>query len=149
MSVWGDDLARGNAKRDPSLGPLGIVAGGPVAIGTDDEVARYRDLSRPMAALYIGGMGAKGRNFYNDLVSRYGWEAEAETIQDLYLEGHKEEAMAAVPDELLAATSLIGDAGYVRERVDAYREAGVTTLNVTPIGPDPVRVIEELRDIVG
>lgn len=149
MSVWGDDLDRGNAKRDPALGSMGIVAGGPVAIGTDDEVGRYRDLARPMAALYIGGMGAKGRNFYNNLVSRYGWEAEADKIQELYLAGHKEDAMAAVPDELLAATSLIGDPGYVRERVDAYREAGVTTLNVTPVGPDPVRVIEQLRDIVG
>jgi F420-dependent oxidoreductase-like protein len=149
MSVWGEDLDRGNAKRHSALGSMGIIAGGPVAIGTDDEVGRYRDLGRPMAALYIGGMGAKGRNFYNDLVSRYGWEAEAEQIQDLYLAGHKEDAMAAVPDELLAATSLIGDLGYVRERVDAYREAGVTTLNVTPVGPDPVRVIEQLRDIVG
>ena len=147
--VWGDDLARGNAKRDPALGTMGIVAGGMVAIGSEAEVGHYRDLGRPMAALYIGGMGAKGRNFYNDLVRRYGWEEEAERIQDLYLEGHKEEAMAAIPDELLTATSLIGDAGFVRERVEAYREAGVTTLNISPVGADPVRVIEQLRDIIG
>lgn len=149
QQVWGDDLARGEAKRNPALGKMGIVAGGPVAIGSDDEVGHYRDLGRPMAALYIGGMGAKGRNFYNDLVRRYGWEAEAEEIQNLYLDGQKEAAAAAVPDELLAATSLVGDEGFVRERVEAYREAGVTTLNITPVGPDPVRVIEQLRDIVG
>ncbi len=148
MDVWGDDLARGKAKRDPSLGHMGIVAGGPVAIGTEDEVGRYRDLGRPMAALYIGGMGAKGRNFYNDLVSRYGWEEEAARIQDLYLDGHKEDAAAAVPDDLLAATSLVGDPGYVRDQVAAYREAGVTTLNVSPVGADPVRVIEQLREII-
>ncbi len=148
-AVWGEDLERGRAGRDPSLGALGIVAGGLVAIGSQAEVGGYLDLGRPTAALYIGGMGARGRNFYNDLVRRYGWEEEAETIQDLYLEGRKEEAMAAVPEELLRSTSLIGDRGYVRERVDAYREAGVTTLNITPIGPDPVRVIEELRDLIG
>ncbi len=148
-AVWGEDLERGRAGRDPSLGPLGIVAGGLVAIGSQAEVGGYLDLGRPTAALYIGGMGARGRNFYNDLVRRYGWEEEAETIQDLYLEGRKEEAMAAVPEELLRSTSLIGDRGYVRERVDAYREAGVTTLNITPVGPDPVRVIEELRDLIG
>ncbi len=148
-AVWGEDLERGRAGRDPSLGALGIVAGGLVAIGSQAEVGGYLDLGRPTAALYIGGMGARGRNFYNDLVRRYGWEEEAETIQDLYLEGRKEEAMAAVPEELLRSTSLIGDRGYVRERVDAYREAGVTTLNITPVGPDPVRVIEELRDLIG
>ncbi len=145
--VWGDDLAIGAAQRDPSLGPLEIVAGGVVAIGSEDEVGRYRDLARPMAALYIGGMGAKGRNFYNSLVRRYGWEEEAELIQNLYLDGRKEEAMAAVPQELLDATSLIGDAGYVRERVDAYREAGVTTLNITPVGPDPLAVIDQLKTL--
>lgn len=145
--VWGEDLAAGAARRDPSLGPLEIVAGGVVAIGSEDEVGRYRDLARPMAALYIGGMGAKGRNFYNSLVRRYGWEEEAELIQNLYLEGRKEEAMAAVPQELLDATSLIGDAGYVRERVEAYREAGVTTLNITPVGPDPLAVIDQLKSL--
>ena len=147
MDVWGGDLARGKEKRDPALGEMGIVAGGAVAFGSDAEVGHYRDMGRPMAALYIGGMGAKGRNFYNDLLRRYGWEEEAELIQNLYLDGRKEEAAAAVPDELLAATSLIGDAGYVRERVEAYAEAGVTTLNITPVGPDPLAVIDQLRTI--
>ena len=90
-----------------------------------------------MTALYVGGMGARGRNFYNTLVRRYGFEKEAERIQDLYLDGKKDEAAAAVPDELLEVTSLIGPAGYVKDRIAAYREAGVTVLNVTPGGARP------------
>lgn len=142
--VWGDDLAKGAAKRPAELGPLEVVAGGPVAIGSPEEVARFKDIGRPGAALYIGGMGAKGKNFYNDLVRRYGWEAEAEQIQDLYLAGRKEEAMAAVPQELLDATSMIGDEGYVKDRLAAYKEAGVSCLNITPLG-DPVRIIDQLK----
>jgi F420-dependent oxidoreductase-like protein len=146
-TVWGDALARGRAKRALELGELQITAGGLVAIGED--ASRYRDLARPMAALYIGGMGARGKNFYNDLCASYGYEAEAATIQDLYLDGHKDEAAAAVPAELLERTSLCGPAGYVRERLAAYREAGVTNLNVTPIGADPLAVLRELRELMG
>ena len=86
-----------------------------------------------MAALYIGGMGARGRNFYNDLARRYGFEKEAAEIQDLYLDGKKDEAAAAVPAELLEATSLCGPEGYVKERLAAFAEAGVTHLQVIPI----------------
>jgi F420-dependent oxidoreductase-like protein len=146
--VWGNDLATGTAKRSAELGAMDVIAGGPVAIGSESEVGSLRDIGRPMAALYIGGMGAKGRNFYNDLVSRYGWEQEAEEIQDLYLDGHKEEAAAKVPDELLASTSLIGDEGYVRDRIAAYKEAGVTYLNIAPLGPDPVAVVEQVKALV-
>jgi len=131
QDVWGDDLARGAAKRSDDLGPLMIAAGGMVAVG--DDVAGFREMARPMVALYVGGMGARGRNFYNDLVRRYGFEAEAELIQDLYLDGKKEEAAAAVPDALLEATSLCGPEGYVKERIAAFAEAGVTHLNVIPI----------------
>ena len=88
-----------------------------------------------MTALYVGGMGAKGRNFYNDLVKRYGYEQEAEQIQDLYLDGKKDEAAKLVPDELLEATTLCGSEGYVKERLAAYKESGVTVLNVTPSAP--------------
>ncbi len=129
--VWGDDLARGHAKRAADLDPLMITAGGMVAIG--DDVAGFREMARPMIALYVGGMGAKGHNFYNDLVQRYGFEQEAAEIQDLYLAGQKDEAAAKVPDALLEATSLCGPEGYVRERIAAFAEAGVTHLNVIPI----------------
>ena len=144
--VWGDALAKGAANRAADLGPLEIAAGGLLAIG--DDVEGIRQLARPALALYIGGMGAKGRNFYNDLVCRYGFEDEAARIQDLYLEGRKVEAAALVPDELLTATSLVGPRSFVAERIAAYQEAGVTTLSVVPVSPDPVRTIEELRSLL-
>jgi F420-dependent oxidoreductase-like protein len=150
--VWGDALAAGQAKRDPSLDPLMISAGGPLAIGDGEDVLRLRDLARPMVALYVGGMGAKGRNFYNDLARRYGYEKEAEEIQDLYLSGKKNEAAALVPEEMLELTSLVGPAGHVAERVAALREAGVTHLQVNPIPTGeqtPAGLIGQLKDIVG
>jgi F420-dependent oxidoreductase-like protein len=143
--VWGDDLARGQAKRDPELGPLQIAAGGILAIG--DDAASFAEFARPMAALYIGGMGAKGRNFYNDLVCRYGFEDAAAEIQDLYLDGKKEEAAAKVPAELLELTNLCGPEGFVKERIAAFKEAGVTNLNVIPIGGDPAELIATVKDL--
>jgi len=143
--VFGPSLEAGTANRDPSLGVLQIAAGGLLAIGEEPEVAEVRELGRPMAALYIGGMGAKGKNFYNALACRYGYEKEAAEIQDLYLAGKKDEAAALVPDELLEATSLCGSKGYIQERIAAMAEVGVTHLNVIPIGPDPVSLIERLR----
>jgi F420-dependent oxidoreductase-like protein len=132
--VWGDSLAAGRSKRDPDLPPLEIVAGGPLAIGKDVE--HLRDLARPMLALYFGGMGARGRNYYNDVLRRYGFEQVAGDIQDAYLSGRKKEAAAMVPAELVEAMSLIGDAGFVRDRIDAYRAAGVTDLTVQALGPN-------------
>ncbi|MCB9371956.1 MAG: LLM class F420-dependent oxidoreductase [Microthrixaceae bacterium] len=146
--VWGDDLAAGAAKRPDDLAPLEVVAGGAVAICGPDEAQAVRDFARPMVALYVGGMGAKGRNFYNDLVRRYGYEAEAERIQDLYLDGKKDEAAAAIPDALLDALSLCGDEGYVRERIQAFRDSGVTNLNINPVGPDPVGLTAKIKEWV-
>jgi hypothetical protein len=143
--VFGPALDAGAAKRDGALGALEICAGGLVAIGEESEVAHIRDFARPTTALYVGGMGARGKNFYNALVQRYGYEAEAAEIQDLYLSGKKREAEAAVPDELLELTSLVGPEGYIKERLAAYREAGVTVLNVMPIGPDPAEIVEKLK----
>jgi alkanesulfonate monooxygenase SsuD/methylene tetrahydromethanopterin reductase-like flavin-dependent oxidoreductase (luciferase family) len=105
-----------------------------------------------MAALYIGGMGAKGKNFYNDVVRRYGFEEEAEAIQELYLSGKKAEAEALVPAELLEATSLCGPEGYVAERIAAYHDAGVTHLQVTPIpvgDQKPVDLIATVKKLAG
>src|SRR4051812_6260771 len=112
--VWGDDLAAGAAKRDPELGPLDVCAGGLLSVGEGAE--SVREFQRGVTALYVGGMGAKGKNFYNDLVCRYGFEAEAAEIQDLYLSGKKDEAAAKVPDALLEGTTLCGPEGYVKER---------------------------------
>ena len=147
--VWGDDLRRGLAKRSPDLGPLDISAGGMLAIGDDLPVEKIRDMGRPGTALYVGGMGARGKNFYNDLAVRYGFEQAAKEIQDLYLDGKKEEAAAKVPEEWLEKTSLVGPASYIADRVAAYKEAGVTVLNVNPVGSDPVKAIDQLREIVG
>jgi F420-dependent oxidoreductase-like protein len=150
--VWGPSLDAGLAKRDPALGPLQITTGGLLAIGEGDEVTKLRDLARPMVALYVGGMGAKGKNFYNDVVKRYGFEQEAEDIQDLYLSGKKAEAEALVPDELLELTSLCGPEAYVAERIAAFREAGVTDLQVTPIpvgDQRPVDLIATVKKLAG
>jgi F420-dependent oxidoreductase-like protein len=142
--VWGADLAAGAAARADDLAPLEVVAGGLLAVG-DDAVA-YRDLARPMIALYVGGMGAKGRNFYNDLACRYGFEDDAAKIQDLYLDGHKDEAAASVPEGLLEAATICGPEGYVRDRIAAFKEAGVTSLNVTPIAEDVPALVTRLKE---
>ena len=146
--VWGESLAAGKAKRSPELGELDVVAQAPLAIG--DDVSALVDSMRPMIALYVGGMGAKGKNFYNDLACRYGFEAEAAEIQDLYLAGKKDEAAAKVPDELVAKTTLIGSEGHVRERLAAFKESGVSTMNVTPLAgsfEERVKLIEQVREI--
>jgi F420-dependent oxidoreductase-like protein len=141
--VWGGDLARGASKRAAELPALDVVAGGLVSIGADAK--SMLEFARPLMALYVGGMGAKGKNFYNELVTRYGYGAEAEKIQDLYLDGQKNEAAALIPDELLDLTNLCGDEGWVKERLQAYREAGVTNLLVTPIG-DPREIIGKIKE---
>ena len=133
QKVWGEPLAAGRAKRDPKLGELMVKAGGLLAIGEGDDVLRLRNLQRSMVALYVGGMGARGKNFYNELAIRYGFEKEAALIQDLYLDGKKKEAEAAVPDEFLELTTLIGPKSYVAERVAAFKAAGVTHLDVHPL----------------
>ncbi|GAA3416901.1 LLM class F420-dependent oxidoreductase [Streptosporangium vulgare] len=146
--VWGASLAAGKARRDPALGELDVIAQASLAIG--DDVSGWLELGRPMAALYIGGMGAKGKNFYNDLARRYGYEKEAEQIQNLYLDGKKDEAAALVPHELLEKMSLIGPEGHVRERLQAMRESGVTTVNVAPLAgthEERVRLIEKVREL--
>jgi F420-dependent oxidoreductase-like protein len=140
--IWGEPLKAGRAKRASDLPPLDIVAGGPLAIG--DDVEHLREKARPMLALYFGGMGARGKNFYNDVLKRYGFEKEAEEIQDAYLGGDRKAAAAMVPKELVDGMSLIGDAGFVKDRIAAYREAGVTILNVQPVGPNSVADIDTI-----
>ena len=149
-TVWGDELKKGQSQRDESLGPLQISAGGMVAIGDEfagDGADRVLDMARPNVALYVGGMGARDKNFYNTIMQKYGYVDEAVEIQDLYLSGKKDEAATKVPREMLANTNLVGPAGHVKERIAAYREAGVTHLAVTPIG-DANKTIEQLRDLM-
>ena len=115
-----------------------------VSVLVGDDVAALRDALRPHIALYVGGMGAKGRNFYNALVRRYGWEAEAERIQELYLEGRHRDACAAVPDALVDALSLVGPKERIRDRLAAWRETPVTTLLVGSPQPEALDVLAEL-----
>jgi F420-dependent oxidoreductase-like protein len=147
--VWGDALAAGTAKRQDGLGPLEIVAGGMVSVG--DDVKGMLDFARPTFALYIGGMGARGKNFYNELACQYGYEAEAKQIQDLYLGGNKRDAETLVPLELLEMVNLVGPESYVRERIEAFREAGVTNLQITPVpadGGEPADLVARMKEWV-
>jgi hypothetical protein len=93
-------------------------------------------------------MGAKGKNFYNDVAKAYGYEKEAEEIQDLYLSGKKKEAEALVPTEWLEAANLVGPASYVKERIEAFREAGVTHLTVMPASDDPAATVAQVKEWV-
>lgn len=144
--VWGDALAAGTAKRSPDLAPLEVAAGGMVAVGED--VKGLLDFARPLFALYVGGMGARGKNFYNDLACQYGYEKEAKEIQDLYLDGKKKEAEAAVPLELLEQANLVGPESYVKERIEAFRESGVTNLQIAPASDDNPALIRRLKEWV-
>jgi F420-dependent oxidoreductase-like protein len=144
--VWGESLRRGLAKRHEGLAPLEVTAGGLVAVGAD--VKGLLDLARPLYALYVGGMGARGKNFYNDLACQYGFEEQAKKIQDLYLDGHKRDAEAEVPLEWLEMANLVGPESYVRERIAAFAEAGITNLQVTPATADPAATIRQLKQWV-
>lgn len=129
--VWGESLAAGRAKRAAELGELEIYAGPVLAIG--ENVEPLREFVKPHLALYIGGMGAKGKNFYHALATKYGYGPQADRIQELYLAGDKDGAAKVVPDDLVRDVNLIGSREFVKERVAAFREAGVTTLNVAPM----------------
>lgn len=130
--VWGDALAAGAEKRASSLAPLEVVVSAPVAIDgrADELIARQR----AGVAHYVGGMGTRETNFYNRLFRRYGFEDEADQIQNHYLAKRRSEAAALVPDAFLEQTTIAGTADEVRRRLEAYAAAGVTTLNVNPVG---------------
>jgi F420-dependent oxidoreductase-like protein len=141
-------LEEGAARGGRSLDAFDIAP--TVNVFITDDVQAARDAQRPYLALYIGGMGSREKNFYNQLVQRYGFEDAAREVQDLYLAGKKEEAAAKVPYELLQKMSLIGTEGHVRERLAAMKESGITTLNVTPIAGDhkaKLALIEKVKDL--
>jgi alkanesulfonate monooxygenase SsuD/methylene tetrahydromethanopterin reductase-like flavin-dependent oxidoreductase (luciferase family) len=134
--VYRDALADGFAKRDPALGPLQISAGGMLAIAEGEERERHLQRARQMLALYTGGMGARNKNFYNDILVQYGFPDAAHEIQDLYLSGKKDAAAALVPQDVVEKLNLIGSESFVRERIAAYAESGVTVLNVVLLQDD-------------
>ena len=140
---------RDDDEADPALGELDVYAGPALAIG--ENVDHLLGFVKPHLALYIGGMGAKGKNFYHTLATNYGYGAEADRIQELYLAGDKAAAVEAVPDELARNVSLIGPKGFVKERIAAFEEAGATVLNVVPIAEDAagrVQQVELLRGLL-
>ncbi|MGZ6641522.1 MAG: LLM class F420-dependent oxidoreductase [Solirubrobacteraceae bacterium] len=136
-------LDAGAAKAGRSLEGFDIAP--TVNVFVTDELHSARDAMRPFIALYVGGMGSRDKNFYNQLVQRYGFDAAAREVQDLYLAGKRDEAMAALPDELIDLVSLCGPADRVRDRLAAYRDAGVGTLGITPMAWTKEGRLEQLR----
>ncbi|MER7691974.1 LLM class F420-dependent oxidoreductase [Streptomyces sp. NPDC097610] len=144
--VFGPSLAAGQARRAQWLPPLRIVPDTKVLISEDAaELAAGRERVREYIALYVGGMGARGGNFYHALVARYGFEESAALIEDLYQTGRKAEAAAAVPAGLVDQVALVGPPGLVAERVAAHRESGVTGLNASPIADTHDRRVADME----
>ncbi len=136
-------LEEGAARAGRSLEGFDVCP--TVNVFVTDDVAAARDAMRPFVALYVGGMGSREKNFYNALVRRYGFEEEAQAVQDLYLDGRRQEAMARLSDELIDTVTLCGPPDRVRERLAVYREAGVGTLGVTPVAFTKPERLEQLR----
>ncbi|MFM2072204.1 MAG: hypothetical protein RLZZ623_2467 [Actinomycetota bacterium] len=147
--VWGEPLAAGRAKRSADLGPLSIFADAQLAIGEGQEVAQAREAARNHVGFYVGGMGAKSKNYYNDLFRRYGWEDAAEKIQDLFLGGQRSEAMSAVPDEYVDMANLIGTEGHIKQRLGVYQQVGVTHLTVNATGPRSLDDLAAVKAWIG
>lgn len=143
QQAWGEPLEEGFAKRDPALGELDIQLQINFHLGepSPEAVQRVRD----QLALYIGGMGARDKNFYNQLACRYGYETEAKEIQDLYLSGKKAEAAGVVPDELVEAVTLMGDEDSVRRQVAEFHAAGVRTFLLNPLAEAPADRVAQVR----
>jgi F420-dependent oxidoreductase-like protein len=143
-------LEEGAARNGRSLdGSFDIAPNVQVVI--DDDVERARDMLRHFLALYVGGMGSRERNFYNQLVQRYGFEEAAKEVQDLYLDGKKDEAAAALPAELIDMVALVGPRDRVRDRLGVYRDAGVGSLIVSPVAREPAerkRMVRELAEML-
>jgi F420-dependent oxidoreductase-like protein len=129
-----DLLQAGAARSGRSLDGFDIAP--TVQVSIDEDLERARDMMRPFIALYVGGMGSRDKNFYNQLVRRYGFEDAAGEIQDLYLEGKKQEAAAAIPPELIDLVTMCGPRERVAERLEVYREAGVGTLIASVMAPE-------------
>ena len=138
LQIGVDRAGNGKTLADIDIAPT-------VQVYVSDTLEDARNLMRPFIGLYIGGMGSREQNFYNQLVRRYGFDDAAQEVQDLYLDGKKDEAMAALPDELIDMVAICGPADHVRERIAAYRDAGVGTLGVSPVAFTREERITQLR----
>lgn len=138
LQIGVDRAGNGKTLADVEIAPT-------VQVYVSDNMEDARNLMRPFIGLYVGGMGSREQNFYNQLVRRYGFEDAAQEVQDLYLDGKKDEAMAALPDEMIDMVAICGPADHVRERIAAYRDAGVGTLGVSPVAFTREERITQLR----
>jgi F420-dependent oxidoreductase-like protein len=138
-------LQEGADRAGRSLDGFDIAPTVMVYVSDDREMAR--NLMRPGLALYVGGMGSRKQNFYNNLMQRYGYADAAREVQDLYLEGKKAEAGEALPAELIDSVTLCGPRDVVRDRIAAYRDAGVGTLQITPMAFTPEDRLAQLRAV--
>jgi F420-dependent oxidoreductase-like protein len=141
---WSPEQARTVFSDAFALMRDGFDVAASVPVILSDDVESARDALKPYYALYIGGMGSIGKNFYNDLFVRYGYEAEAKEIQELYLDGRKRDAAAAVPDRFVDEVALVGPKERIAERVAAWRESGATTLLVSSPQVEAIRVLAEI-----
>ncbi len=147
--VFGAALAKGAAKRPAEMAPLQVIAQTRACVTTnDEEYAAALAGVRDFLALYVGGMGARGKNFYNDLACRMGFADVASQIQDRYLDGRPRDAAAAVPEEMVHAVSIIGTPEHCRARVAAYAGSGVGVLSTVPMAETAARRVEIMRDLV-
>lgn len=142
-AVWGPSLAAGKAKRAPDLGELTVMPS--VAMAVTDQADALKGAAKMGLALYVGGMGSRDKNFYNQVFCRYGYDEEAKRIQDLYLDRKREEAMAAVTTEMVDEVSAIGDEAYVRDRIAQFADAGATVLNAQLLAFDQASRLEQLE----
>jgi F420-dependent oxidoreductase-like protein len=125
--------------------PTGFEISPTVPIAVGDDVAACRDKVRPMIGLYVGGMGAKGRNFYNTLVARYGFEQVAAEVQERYLAGDRRGAFAALPDDLVDELALVGDRARIADQLEAWRASGITRLVLATTSTSALRLVAELN----
>ncbi len=143
VGMFRERLDEGAARAGRTLEGFDIAP--QVSVHISDDIETARNFMRPALALYVGGMGSREQNFYNALVCEYGFEQTAAEIQDLYLDGKREEACAAVPDALIDLVSLVGPRAQVAERLVAYRDAGVGTLLASPLGFSREQQFEQMR----
>jgi len=146
--IWGDALTAGRANRSPDLAPLEVMPSVTMAISDDPKArAGAEFVARAGIALYVGGMGSRTNNFYNDLACKLGYEAEAKEIQDLYLSGNQPEAASKVSDEMLGDFAIVGDAAYAKDRIAAFEESGATTLLVGLVAMDQAGRLSMLEQL--
>jgi F420-dependent oxidoreductase-like protein len=147
LPVLRESLEEGAARAGRTLTAENFDIAPTVQVFVNEDLDAARDALRPFIALYVGGMGSRKQNFYNQLMQRYGFEDAAKEVQDLYLDGKKDEAAAALPPELIDKVSLCGPKDVVRERLAVFRDAGVGTLGVTPFAFTKEERLQQLRDV--